>query len=377
MRIVHMADSHLGFSNYNRVDRLGRNVVEEMIYKGFEEAIERIVDLSPDALVHAGDVFHHVRPRIRPLYVFKKALERLVDAGIPVIIISGNHDSPKSYSHLSPFYMYEGLDGVFIAHRYRLENFEAGDHTFHCLPFCLDPHDYMAEFEKIRLSGSDVLVMHGIVEALRNERMMTVGEHEINDSLLKSDFDYIALGHYHGQAQISGNAWYSGSIEYFNFGEARQVKGLLQVDLESGRVEQIPIRPLYMIDHPPLDCSGMRPEEIIEGMEDLCQEMEGRMVRLNLINVGRGAYRRIDQSRINRLASRAIHLMVRVEYEDEAPLSRRERVDVLGIPEEFGRFICEEGGISPAIEKEVVEYGTGLFKNIVAANQTEALDAPQ
>ncbi len=372
-----MADSHLGFSNYNRVDRLGRNVVEEMIYKGFEEAIERIVDLSPDALVHAGDVFHHVRPRIRPLYVFKKGLERLIDEGIPVVIISGNHDSPKSYSHISPFYMYEGMNGVHIAHRYRLEHFEVGDHIFHCLPFCLDPHDYMTEFEKIRLSGADVLAMHGIVEAMHSERMMTVGEHEINDSLLKSDFDYIALGHYHGQAQISGNAWYSGSIEYFNFGEARQVKGLLQVDLDRGKVEQIPVRPRYMIDHPPLDCSDMRSEEIIEGMEDLCEEMEEKMVRLNLTNVSRGAYRRIDQSRINRLASRAIHLKIRVEYDDEAPAPQRVKVDALGIPEEFGRFIKEEGGLSPNMARDVMEYGTALFREIVAANQTEALDAPQ
>ena len=124
MRIVHLADSHLGFSSYSRVDKYGRNLVEEMVYKGFEQAIDRIIQLQPDAVVHAGDVFHHVRPRIRPLFVFKRGLERLFEAGIPMIVISGNHDAPKGYSATSPFFIYEGPRDLHIAHRYQYERFE-------------------------------------------------------------------------------------------------------------------------------------------------------------------------------------------------------------------------------------------------------------
>ncbi len=90
-----------------------------------------------------------------------------------------------------------------IAQRYRYERFMVGDHYFHCIPFCLEPQDYLTEFEKIERSGRDVLVMHGLVESLQNRKMRSVGEHELKDSLLKSDFDYIALGHYHGQAQVA------------------------------------------------------------------------------------------------------------------------------------------------------------------------------
>ncbi len=97
MKIVHMSDSHLGFSAYNKVDQYGRNIIEEKIYQGFEHAIDKIIkDIKPDAIVHAGDVFHHVRPRIRTLYVFKSAIEKLDKKKIPTIIISGNHDAPKS-----------------------------------------------------------------------------------------------------------------------------------------------------------------------------------------------------------------------------------------------------------------------------------------
>ena len=52
MKIIHMADSHLGFTSFSRVDKYG-NLVEEMVYKGFEQAINKIIEIKPDAVVHA------------------------------------------------------------------------------------------------------------------------------------------------------------------------------------------------------------------------------------------------------------------------------------------------------------------------------------
>lgn len=375
-----MADSHLGFSNYSRVDKKGRNLIEEKIYEGFDQVIDRIVQLRPDAVVHAGDVFHHVRPRIRPLYAFKQGLEKLQDAGIPVVVISGNHDAPKSYSAISPFYIYEGMNGVNIAHRYKYERFDLGDSSVHCIPFCLDPEDYLKEFRKIDRSGNDVLVMHGLVQALSNKKMRTVGEHTLLDSLLKEDFDYIALGHYHGQAQISENAWYSGSIEYFNFGEALDKKGILFVDLEKREAKQIEVRPRYMIDQPCIDCSGMSSSELAEVLLNLFdpEEIRDRIIRVNLKNVNRSAYRNLNHVRLNKLSSTALHFKIKVEYEDEMGKDDAVSVDTIRLHEEFVKFLEDEairGGISKRIKDEVTAYGSELLKRAVATHVTGALDA--
>jgi len=379
MKIIHLADSHLGFSSYSRLDEHGRNRIEEMVYSGFELAVEKIIDLRPDAVVHAGDVFHHVRPKIKPLVVFQRGLMRLMKENIPVIIISGNHDAPKSFSSTSPFRLFEDLRGVHIAQRYQYERIEVGDHYFHCIPFCLEPQDYLTEFEKIERSGRDVLVMHGLVESLQNKKMRSVGEHELPDSFLKSDFDYIALGHFHGQAQISQNAWYSGSLEYFNFGEAQDEKGMLLVDLESGKAESVPVKPRYMIDHPAIDCSGMRSEEIAQCLLALCPEDEIRdeMVRITLRNVSRAAYRSIDQTRLNRLGASALYFKIRTEFADveehfERPVDRRT------LHEEFSGYLTEESSreLMPArIKDEVVAYGSQIMKKAVLARHKEALDA--
>jgi DNA repair exonuclease SbcCD nuclease subunit len=381
MKIVHLADSHLGFSSYSRLDEYGRNRIEEMVYSGFSEAIDRIINLRPDAVVHAGDVFHHVRPKIQPLVVFQRGLLRIIEEEIPLIIISGNHDAPKSFSQTSPFRLFEGLKDVHIAQRYEYERFEVGDHCFHCIPFCLDSKDYRTEFEKIKRTGRDVLVMHGLVESLKNKRMRSVAEHELSDSFLKSDFDYIALGHFHGQAQISSNAWYSGSLEYFNFGEAQDNKGMLLVDLETGQVDSIAVRPRYMIDHPAVDCSGMRSEDIAGCLMQLCQEddIRDRMVRITLRNVSRAAYRSIDQTRLHRLGSPALYFKIRPEFEDveehlERPVDRRT------MHEEFSAYLFEEASASrvpAAIKDDVLAYGSEIMKRAVFARHKEAMDASQ
>ena len=60
------------------------------------------------------------------------------------------------------------------------------------------------------LGPDNVLVTHGLATAIKDKRLATVAEHELDSTILSDTFDYIALGHYHNQSQITTNAWYSG-----------------------------------------------------------------------------------------------------------------------------------------------------------------------
>lgn len=380
MRIVHMADSHLGFSAYGRVDQWGRNLREECIYEGFKKTIDKIIDeIQPDAVIHSGDVFHHVRPRIRPLYIFKRELERLIKKDIPVIIISGNHDAPKSSATLSPFILYEGLKNVYIAHDEKYKCFEIDDFNFHCIPFCLDPDKYVQEFRNINYSGNDVLVMHGLVEALWHKRLKTVGEHQIRESLLNSSFSYIALGHYHGQAQVARNAWYCGSVEYFRFSEAKDKKGILLVDLDSKKVTQIPIVDDYMRDLDPIDCNGLSSKEIEDLIRSLCDDLglKDKIVRLRLSDLSRVAYRSLSQRLIGELRAEALHLEILPKFSDEPVRIETEAMGADDLPKEFRKFIeveAADGGIPETIRKDVLDYGIDLLTRISEKRTTESFD---
>ncbi|HEX17095.1 MAG TPA: exonuclease SbcCD subunit D, partial [Thermoplasmatales archaeon] len=69
VRFVHLADTHLGYSAYHKIDEDGVNLREKDIYKAFIKAVDYIIDEKPDFVIHAGDLFDGVRPTNRAISV--------------------------------------------------------------------------------------------------------------------------------------------------------------------------------------------------------------------------------------------------------------------------------------------------------------------
>src|SRR5207249_902918 len=96
LRIAHLADTHLGYSAYGKADpETGRNQRAVDIERSFEAAISDILTRDVDLVLHAGDVFHHTRPSWSTLSHVVRQLRRLEQAGIPTVVIAGNHDTPR------------------------------------------------------------------------------------------------------------------------------------------------------------------------------------------------------------------------------------------------------------------------------------------
>lgn len=272
MRLFHIADTHLGLSQFNRLDpESGMNLREKQIYDNFLSATEAIIAEKPDVLVHAGDLFDTVKPKTRAYTTVLEALGRLQAAGIPLVAIAGNHSMAKTRYTTSPFKVLSYHPGTLhAAYSFRYERVEIGDTLFHLIPNMLRPEDYRAAFDQVECRGShhNVLVTHGLATAIKDRRLATVAEHELDSTILSEGFDYIALGHYHRQSRITGNAWYSGSIEFLSYGEISDPKGGLLVDLGQSRGSEGPaVSPFTlprtpMIDLGTISCEGMHPHEI-------------------------------------------------------------------------------------------------------------------
>ncbi|MDQ1686683.1 MAG: repair protein SbcD/Mre11, partial [Frankiaceae bacterium] len=95
MKIVHLSDTHLGFRQLHRVNDAGRNEREQDVYDAFERAISKIIEIAPAVAIHAGDLFDSYHPSSAALGVALDGLRRLREAGIPVVVIAGNHSSPR------------------------------------------------------------------------------------------------------------------------------------------------------------------------------------------------------------------------------------------------------------------------------------------
>ncbi|MDI9632835.1 MAG: metallophosphoesterase [Methanolinea sp.] len=268
MKLVHIADTHLGLSQFQKVDPdSGMNLREKLIYSHFLDAIDRIVSLRPDVVVHAGDLFDQVRPKTMAYMTALEAIDRLSAAGIPLVLISGNHSMPKTRYTPSPFRVLEFHHGeLHAAYSYRYERVELGEAVFHLIPNMLRPEHYREAYDSIVPDRNryNVLVTHGLSSTLKEKRLNTVAEHEIDSTMVTggSTFDYIALGHYHGQVRVGEKAWYSGSLEYLTYGEAEDQKGGIVVDLAKKTTSHLPLPHTPLVKLDTIDAREVPPAEV-------------------------------------------------------------------------------------------------------------------
>ena len=348
MRFVHIGDSHLGLSQFNRLDpETSMNLRERLVYANFLDGIDAITRLHPDVVVHAGDLFDQVKPKTVAYTVALEALDRLGDAGIPLVIIAGNHDMAKTRFTASPFQVLEYHHAeVHAAYRYQYQAVEIGDTLFHLIPNMLEPIHYRQEFDKVGISSShaNVLVTHGLASTLSDRRLNTVAEHEIDASMLAPGFDYIALGHYHGQEQVADRAWYCGSQEYCSYNEIRDVKGGLLVNTEGHRVDHFDLPCTPMLDLGTIRCDGLTGAEIGKA---ICEHLQGPatagefpLCQLALDGISPEASRAIDPRDFQAERGRLLDLkLVRRTNERGVPPTRATSLAGIDYPAEFEAFV--------------------------------------
>ena len=357
MKLIHIADTHLGLAAFNRLDESGMNLREKQVYDNFLKAIDVIIEEKPDVLVHAGDLFDTVKPKTRAYTTVLEALERLHAAGIPLVIITGNHSMIKTRYTSSP---YEVLtyhpSQIAAAYRFRYERVEIGDTIFHLIPNMLRVEDYRTAFDAVELSSShnNVLVTHGLATAIKDKRLATVAEHELDGTILSERFDYIALGHYHRQCQITDNAWYSGSTEYLTYGEIKDTKGGLVVDPGRHDVQHLELPKTPMVDLGTIKCQGVHPMDITEEIiTRLTQKHlpQYAMAQVTLDGLSRKHGKGIDMKDLAGVREQLLDLKIRVKSEDEdTPVALQQDIRLINYLQEFEGFIGQKQ--LPAKQKE-------------------------
>jgi len=98
MKLAHLADLHLGFRQFDRLTARGTNQREADVADAFRRAVDDLLEQQPDLILIAGDVFHSVRPANAAILFLFQQLQR-VRTGLPdapVVMIAGNHDTPRS-----------------------------------------------------------------------------------------------------------------------------------------------------------------------------------------------------------------------------------------------------------------------------------------
>ncbi|NPA58739.1 MAG: DNA repair exonuclease [Aquificae bacterium] len=241
MEFVHVSDTHLGYSQYGLSERAND------FFEAFKEAVDYAVDRKVDFVIHTGDFFHSSRPSNRVLIQGMELVKRLKEAGIPVFVISGNHDRGSQVRDVSPLSILQpvGLhlvdggvveyDGIYIAGLKYIS--KAGLRQ-------IELDRLFVEFLEETGEGFRILMLHQEFQPFFPESNLNL------HTLLPEGFDYVGVGHYHvpqPPAQIKGSTVvYAGSTEFtaYNEKEDRQGKGFYHVKVKDGKVEAdfVPIK---------------------------------------------------------------------------------------------------------------------------------------
>ena len=345
MKLAHLADLHLGFRQYDRQTPRGGNQREADVAEAFKRAVDDVLEQRPELVLFAGDVFHSVRPTNPAILFLFQQLHRLRTGlpDTPVVMVAGNHDTPRSTETGTILRLYEALGVHVVVDEPRYLTFARLD----CSVLAV-PHQALVQSERPAMrpqrgTTHNVLLVHGQVPGVGEKRgTMEYGGALVDQhDLAPAQWDYVALGHYHVAQQIAANAWYAGSLEYVTpnpWGQlqdeeeqGRPGKGYLLVDPRGARVEFRSIAPVRRhFELPSIDGKGMTPQQLDERVAAQVAAakppIDDQIARQLVFDVSRATARDLDHTAIRRYKARALHFQLDLRRPEA------QRGEAFGIP---------------------------------------------
>jgi exonuclease SbcD len=275
MRFLHTSDWHVGkpLRNHKRDDE-------------YAAALAEVLDIAKredvDCALIAGDVFDSAVPPPEAERIVFHFFGELAGAGIPAVVIAGNHDHPRRWNAYAPVLRHLGIhvrgepvsaeeggviempsrDGSetaviaalpWVSER-KVRDFESlmreGKHLEQYADGVAEMLAHLAG--AFRADAANVMVAHLLLEDSKTggpesgERPLHMGQnYVVKRRALPAEAQYIALGHMH-MPQDTGlaNGSYSGSLLQCDFGEAGQAKRVNIVEVAPGRKANVRPIPL-------------------------------------------------------------------------------------------------------------------------------------
>jgi exonuclease SbcD len=289
IRLLHLADIHIGMENYGRIDPatgIHGRVLDFL--RRFDEVIEYGLSHDVDLVIFAGDAFKTRDPSPTYQREFARRIKRLSDAGVPTILLVGNHDLPAMEKKATSLDIFRTLAVPNVTVGWRDEVFRIetrrGLVQVACVPYpmrqrLLARDEYRGKnLEELDRALTDIVgdIVRGLTAQLDpaipavlaghftvggavfgSERSVMIGSDVVvlKSVLVDPAWDYVALGHIHKHQELNGGAYpaivYPGSLERIDFGEERDPKGFCWVELARGEARwqfvEVKARPFVTI----------------------------------------------------------------------------------------------------------------------------------
>lgn len=291
MRILHTSDWHLGkyLENFSRLEE------QSLFLQQLNEIVE---ENEVELIVIAGDIYDTANPPAEAEQIFFQSIKKLCNEGKrPVIIISGNHDSPSRLTASSPIAIPQGIivfgtpNCVIPKCEYEhfsivnsgqgfIELFLNGEKVLiSAMPYPSEKRlndtlintDNEKELQKnysekigylfkeiekeYREDTINICIAHLYViggEMCKSERDISLGGSYAVSADVLPKAQYIAMGHLHRPQKVSGceNAFYSGSPIQYSKSEEGYAKCVYMVDVVPSKPAEV--NKVYLKNYKPI-----------------------------------------------------------------------------------------------------------------------------
>ncbi|MHB8104866.1 MAG: metallophosphoesterase family protein [Dehalococcoidales bacterium] len=405
MKIIHFADLHLGVETYGRIDpATGLSSRFNDFLSVFDELVDYVLKNKVDLVLFCGDAYKSREPTQTQQREFARRINRLATAGIPTILLTGNHDLPNAIGRATATEIFDTLaiKNVYVANKpetYKIPT-AGGDIQIVAIPWLRrsallaseDTKNLNMEQLNQKMQGaiaktiSDraaaldpslpaILVAHLSVSSAKagSESMMSIGQEPI---LLLSNvalptFDYIALGHIHKQQVLSENppVVYAGSLERIDFGEENDEKGFYVIDIEiKGKKKQVSFKFQPVNARRFLTISlDLKAEEtdpsaaIIHAIDEQQDKLKNAIVRLN-ISLPSSLEGQLRNNDIREALKDTQNYTIARDIQRETRLRLGSRSAEEITPLDALKAYLETQQISPERQKTLLDYGEKLIK---------------
>jgi exonuclease SbcD len=275
IKLLHTADIHIGMENYGRIDpATGINARVMDFLRRLSDIGDYAIEQGVDVFVFAGDAYKTRDPNPTHQREFARRIKKVADAGIPVILLVGNHDLPAVAKRATSIDIFGtlGVPNVYVGNRE--EVIQIVCRRGQSLQVATAPYPLRtALLGKEQAQGKS---LNELDAALQNAMIanigalaaqvgqqpdipaILVGHFSVNEASHGSEqnimigrdaaiprsiladpaFRYVALGHIHKHQSLNGDlqppVLYSGSIERIDFGEEHEPKGFVVVEIGDG-----------------------------------------------------------------------------------------------------------------------------------------------
>ena len=363
-RLVALGDAHLGRTHLAHLrDEEGRNLREEDFLRSFTWAVDTTIELEPDGFLWLGDVFDHARPTYRTFAHVLAGLQRLADAGLRGVAISGNHDTPRVRGTGSP---YDALERVFpnVGFAWRMESqaVDLAGVRVHAVPQTLTVEDLREQLGaaagRVEAGATNLLIAHVALTSLPTRTYRDINELEVEEAAFDRRFDLVLLGHYHAFQKVSRRTWYAGSTDTFWYSDSPdRPKGLVVVDTGTGAVEHLENpheRPLVTLS---VGAAGMSAGELVDAVERTARgSPEGAIVRVYLNEVDPAAFRQVANEQFQGAVPGALWVQVEPDLGVGA-LAVQGGPQIGSLEQEWAAYV-ELQDLAGLDRERVVELGT-------------------